>query len=123
MVNLVFLSLYFWYLEGVFDLKKTMGNLSPESSYQNQKMWMDSALITKYIDKSMVPMPIYKTTFYDLFDENFLVPLFESGELLPLLGIEPTTVQNDHLHVRLPNGRRNSNRVPAARGLLSCLAQ
>jgi hypothetical protein len=85
MVNLVFLSLYFWYLEGVFDLKKTMGNLSPESSYQNQKMWMDSALITKYIDKSMVPMPIYKTTFYDLFDENFLVPLFESGDYYPYL--------------------------------------
>lgn len=87
MVNLVFFSLYFWYLERVTDFKKTMGGLSPDDGYYRQKMFVDIYNLELLIGEPFIPIPISHEYITDLYNEDFFIPLFESGDYFPYIGI------------------------------------
>lgn len=86
LVNLVFFSLYFWYLERMVDDLKTMGGLEPESHYYRQRLYIDSMAYDSYSQDYYIPIPIEHEAIWDLWDENYFVDLFLENDIYPFIG-------------------------------------
>lgn len=86
-INLVFFSLYFWYLERVVDNTKTMGGLHKDENFYRQKIYVEGNLMGSFIDNPFIPLPIYRESSSQMYDPDFFIPLMEDGDNLPYYGM------------------------------------
>lgn len=86
LANLVFFSVYFWYLQKVEDTKKSMGGLTPENDYYRQKFWVDNGFLMYYIGEPFIPLPITLESAVGFSLDEYLVPFFEENQVFPFFG-------------------------------------